>query len=70
MPCLITTTSATKKYTRKNNNNNNNNKASNPKQIFLNLKAPSNNVKLQSEKSLIHKFNFLNYTSDGINETR
>ena len=33
---------------------------------FENLNAPSNNVKLQSDKTLPTKIYFFNYTSDGI----
>ena len=53
MPCLITalTRSATKKTTRKKTNNKiSKNKNLKVKTQYLNLKAPSNNVKMQLDK--------------------
>ena len=61
MPCLITTRSVIKKSTRK--------KATKTKfhrENYLNLKAPSNNVKLQSDKIQLHKFIFLTTHQMGI----
>ena len=54
MPCLITTRSASKKITRKNNNSNNKKEKQKfyGKNSYPNLKAPSDNVKLQSDKTL------------------
>ena len=55
MPCLITalTRSATKKTTRKKTNKKKSkHKSFTAKTQYLNLKAPSNNVKMQSDKAL------------------
>ena len=55
MPCLITTLtkSAIKKTMRiKTNNKISKNKNFKAKTHYLNLKAPSNNVKMQSDKTL------------------
>ena len=55
MPCLITALRkhAIKKTTRrKTNNRESKNKNFTAKTQYLNLKAPSNNVKIQSDKTL------------------
>ena len=55
MPCLITTltSSAIEKTTRKKANNKiSNNKNFKAKTQYLNLKSPSNNVKMQSDKTI------------------
>ena len=68
MPCLITTLkrSAIKKTTRKNNNKISKNKNFNAKTQYLNLKAPSNNVKMQSDETLkLNKPTCPVYTADG-----
>ena len=63
MPCLITTRSASKKITRKNNSNNKKQKQKfYGKNSYPNLKAPSDNVKLQSDKTLKQMGLFLNET--------
>ena len=71
MPCLITKRSAIKKTARKNSNNKN--KICVAKPQYLTLKAPSNNVKLQSDKTLITKMYFFLKTHQMeffLNETR
>ena len=51
----------------KNNNEEEANKIATAKTQYLNLKAPSNNVKLQSDETLTTQiYIFPNYTSDGI----
>ena len=54
MPCPITsiTSSAIKRTTRKKNNKISKNENFKAKTQYLNLKAPSNNVKMQSDKTL------------------
>ena len=69
MPYLITTTSALKKTTRKKTTTTkeSQNKNFTAKTQYLNLKAPSNNVKLQSDKTLTsHIYIFSIYTSDAL----
>ena len=73
MPCLITapTRSAVKETTRKKNKNNkiSKNKNFTAKTEYQNIKAPSNNVKIQSDKILTIQNSyqlFPNYTADGI----
>ena len=58
MPCLITapTRSAIKKTTK--NNKIGKNKNFTARTEYLNLKAPSNNVKMQSDKILTTQFYF------------
>ena len=66
MPCPITTltSSALKKTTRKKTNyKTSKNKHFKLKTQYLNLKAPSNTVKVQSDKT-ITKLLSLNYTAD------
>ena len=59
MPCLITTRSVVEKTKRKNNNNKKKQKQNfTAKTQYLNLKAPSNNFKLQSNKTLTTKIYF------------
>ena len=69
MPCLITapTRSAVKETTRKKSNNKiSKNKNFTAKTEYQNLKAPSNNVKMQSDKTLTTQIYFFpNYTADG-----
>ena len=62
MPCLntATTRSAVKETTRKNQNNKiSKNKNFTAKTEYQNLKAPSNNLKMQSDKTLIIQIYFL-----------
>ena len=58
MPCPITTRSAVKKSTRKNNREKRVFKKNHSKNSYLNYKAPSNNVKLQSDKTLTTQIYF------------
>ena len=59
MPCLITTKSATKNSTRKKNNNKKHQKQNfTAKKKHFNLKAPINNVKLQSDKIITTQIYF------------
>ena len=68
MPCLITTKSVIEQTTRENQQKKQKQKLlGTAKTQYLNLQAPSNNVKIQSDKTLITQIYFFsNYTSDGI----
>ena len=56
-----------KRLREKKNNKKKKNKNFTSKTQYLNLKAPNNNVKLQSDKTPIIQISFFpNYTSDGI----
>ena len=67
MPCLITTKSALKRVRGKTTTKKQKNKIFTTKTQYLNLKAPSNNFKTQSDKKLPEQ-NLLspNYTVDRI----
>ena len=59
MSCLTTTRSATKKSTRKKQQQQKHpNQNFTAKTRYVNLKASRNNVKLQSDKTLLHEFTF------------
>ena len=67
MPCPITTLTsfAIKKTTSKKTYNKiSKNKNFKAKTYYLNLEAPSNNVKMQSDKTLTTKLLFPSYTAD------
>ena len=74
MPSLITTISALKKTTRKKQRQKSKNKNLNfTAKTHLNLKSPSNNVKLQSDKTLTTQIYFSLTTHQMgffLNETR
>ena len=75
MPCLIKTRSAIKKSTKKETRTTEKNKIQNfsAKTQNLKLKAPSKNVKLQSDKTVITQFYFFLTTYQMgffLNETR
>ena len=58
MPCLITTRAAIENKTRQNNNKKGKNENFTAKTQYLKLKAPSNNVQLQSDKTLTTQIYF------------
>ena len=74
MPCLITTGSANEQTTREKQQKKQKQKLlGTAKTQYINLQAPSNNVKLQSDKTLTtHVYFFLNTHQIGffLNETR
>ena len=59
MPCLTTTRFATKSLRENNNSNNKKKQNFTAKTQYFNLMAPSNNVKLQSDKILATQIYFL-----------
>ena len=68
MPCLITTRAANEQTKRKNTTTTKKKQKhlGTAKTQYLNLKAPRNNVKLQSDKTLTTQIYFFsNNTSDG-----
>ena len=67
MPCIITTRSANQKIARNKQQQKKQKQKFHVETSYLNLKAPSNNVKLQSDKTITTQIYFFpNYKAVGI----